>query len=157
MTSQSYPFRVQTYSNTITGVPGQTYYYFSRLLQDVFNESSNLFSTSQELSMSERFHLLFLFLVVVPILVKTWINVNEKNYGLSYNACRGVFMSNDNILKRIWYVFNGIYVVTLVYSVFVNYTQGDMNGVFMCAVAVLTLVMVPLIFKVFHYIIFVIQ
>ena len=39
-------------------------------------------------------------------------------------------MSNDNILKRIWYVFNGIYVVTLVYSVFVNYTQGDMNGVY---------------------------
>lgn len=38
-------------------------------------------------------------------------------------------MSNDNILKRIWYVFNGIYVVTLFYSVFVNYTQGDMNGV----------------------------
>lgn len=71
MTSQSYPFRVQTYSNTITGVPGQTYYYFSRLLQDVFNESSNLFSTSQELSMSERFHLLFLFFVVAPILVKT--------------------------------------------------------------------------------------
>lgn len=60
-------------------------------------------------------------------------------------------MSNDNILKRIWYVFNGIYVVTLVYSVFVNYTQGDMNGVFMCAVAVLTLVMVPLIFKIFHF------
>lgn len=71
MTSQSYPFRVQTYSNTITGVPGQTYYYFSRLLQDVFNELSNLFFTSQELSIFESFHLLFLFFVVAPILVKT--------------------------------------------------------------------------------------
>lgn len=60
-------------------------------------------------------------------------------------------MSNDNILKRIWYVFNGIYVVTLFYSVFVNYTEGDTNGLFMCIVAVLTLVMVPLIFKVFHF------
>ena len=58
-------------------------------------------------------------------------------------------MSNDNILKRIWYVFNGIYVVTLFYSVFVNYTEGDTNGLFMCIVAVLTLVMVPLILKFF--------
>ena len=60
-------------------------------------------------------------------------------------------MRNDNILKRIWYVFNGIYVVTLVYSVFVNYTEDDMNGLFMCGVAVLTLVMVPLIFKMFRF------
>lgn len=98
--------------------------------------------------MSERFHLLFLFPCSCSYSSKK-INVNEKNYGLSYNA--SIFcISNDNILKRIWYVFNGI-VVTLVYSVFVNYTQGDMNGVFMCGVAVLTLVMVPLIFKIFRF------
>ena len=52
-------------------------------------------------------------------------------------------MRNDNILKRIWYVFNGIYVVTLVYSVFVNYTEDDMNGLFMCGVAVLLLSWCP--------------
>lgn len=60
-------------------------------------------------------------------------------------------MSKDNKLKKIWYAFNGIYVGTLGYSVFVNYVEGDKNGLFMCAVAVLTLVLVPLIFKVFHF------
>lgn len=54
-------------------------------------------------------------------------------------------------LKNIWWSLNFIYLSTLIYSVYVNYMENDANGLFMCFVALITPMMVPLIFKVFSF------
>lgn len=60
-------------------------------------------------------------------------------------------MNKENRLKKLWWIINIIYMITLGISVYINVMEKDMNGVFMCVVALMTLIMVPLIFKVFHF------
>ena len=60
-------------------------------------------------------------------------------------------MENEKKLKKIWWFLNGIYTVTLVYSMYHNLSIGNINGFNMCFVAILSVCAVPILFKVFHF------
>ena len=55
------------------------------------------------------------------------------------------------LLKRILYICAAVYIVTLLYAFYHNYTVRDMNALGMTFVAVLTPLIVPVAFKLLHF------
>lgn len=60
-------------------------------------------------------------------------------------------MKSETTLKKILYVCAFIYVITLVYSFYHNWMIKDMEALGMAAVACFTPLIVPVVFRIFHF------
>lgn len=60
-------------------------------------------------------------------------------------------LKKETILKRVFYACVILYVVTLGFSFYMNLQDGNMAGVGMSAVAIVTPLIVPVFFKLLHF------
>lgn len=60
-------------------------------------------------------------------------------------------MKDERMLKRIFYVCAMVYCITLVYSFYHNWMIQDLEALGMAVVAIFTPLIVPVLFKLFHF------